>query len=311
VNAKLEVAHDWISQGYKASYVLQFIGLAPATFYYHLNPHQRSEATGGRPLPGYSYDKAGRRICDQQIIEWLYRLIEGEGFSYGYRKLTVLLKRNFHLIINKKKVYRLCKQAEILRPQRKLNNKHPRKLARNRIITSSNQLWEMDIKYGYINGENRFFYILSVIDVYDRAIVEHFKGLSCTGIDAAATLKRAMIRRNLVNSANKPAVRTDNGPQFISDVFEQACLDLNVEHERIPCRTPNKNAHIESFHRILEDDCLSRYEFKTYAQAYEKVSNYIKFYNKIRIHGSILDMAPEVFYQESQNKPTKIKEIRL
>ena len=141
------------------------------------------------------------KICDQQIIEWIYRLIDGEGFSYGYRKLTVLLKRDYHLIISKKKVYRLCKQEEILRPQRKLKNKHPRKLARNRIITGSNQLWETDIKYGYIHGENRFFYILSVIDVYDRMIVEHFKGLSCTGTDAAATLKRAMIRRELVNSA--------------------------------------------------------------------------------------------------------------
>ena len=287
------------------------IDLAPATYYYHLTSPQKSEITGGRPLPGYSYDKCGRKICDQQIIEWIYRLIDGEGFSYGYRKLTILLKRNYHLVINKKKVYRLCNQEELLRPQRKLKNKHPRKLARNRIVTGSNQLWEADIKYGYIHGENRFFYILSIIDVYDRMIVEHFKGLSCTGIDAAATLKRAMIRRKLIDSAHKPAIRTDNGPQFISDAFEQACLELTIEHERIPCRTPNKNAHIESFHSILEDDCLSRYEFQTYAEAYEKVSDYLKFYNKVRIHGSILDMAPEAFYLENQIKSMKIKEIRL
>lgn len=290
---------------------MQCIDLAAATYYYHLAPSQKSEITGGRPLPGYSYDKNGRKICDQQIIEWIYCLIDGEGFSYGYRKLTVLLKRYYHLVINKKKVYRLCKQEKLLRPQRKLKAKHPRKLARNRTIIESNQLWEMDIKYGYIYGENRFFYILSVIDVYDRMIVEHFKGLSCTGTDAAATLKRAIMRRELVNSVNKPIVRTDNGPQFICDVFEQACLELTIEHERIPCRTPNKNAHIESFHSILEDDCLSRYEFNTYAAAYEKVSDYIKFYNKIRIHGSILDMAPETFYQESRKKSMKITEIRL
>ncbi len=135
-------------QGYKASHILRYIELAPVTYYYHLNPQQRSNVIGGRPLLGYSYDNTGQRICDQQIIEWLHRLINGEGFPYGYRKFIVLLKRNFHLLINKKKVYRLCKQAEISRPQRKLKNKHPRKLARNRIITSSNQLWEMDIKYG-------------------------------------------------------------------------------------------------------------------------------------------------------------------
>lgn len=120
-----------------------------------------------------------------------------------------------------------------------------------------------------------------------------------------------MIRRKLVDSVHKPVIRTDSGPQFISDAFEQACLELKIEHERIPCRTPNKNAHIESFHSILEDECLSRYEFRTYAEAYEKVSDYIKFYNKIRIHGSILDMAPESFYLESRSKSIKIKEIRL
>ena len=290
---------------------MQCINLAPATYYYHWVEKEKSANHGGRPTPGFSYDKSGRKICDQQIIEWIYRLIDGEGFSYGYRKITVLLKRYYHLIINKKKVYRLCKREGLLRPQRKLKNKHPRKLARNRVITDSNQLWETDIKYGYIHGENRFFYILSIIDVYDRMIVEHYKGLSCIGEDAAATLKRALIRRGLVNATHKPVIRTDNGPQFISDAFEQACLELEIEHERIPCRTPNKNAHIESFHSILEDDCLSRYEFKTYAEAYEKVSDYLKFYNKVRIHGSLRDMAPEDFYCENRKKSMNIAEIRL
>lgn len=265
----------------------------------------------GRPLPSFSYNRSGQRICDQQITEWIYRLIDGEAFSYGYRKITILLKRYYQLIISKKKVYRLCKQEGLLRPQRKLKHKHPRKLARNRVINESNQLWEADIKYGYIHGENRFFYILSIIDVYDRMIVEHYKGLSCTGEDAAVTLKRALVRRGLADATNTPVIRTDNGPQFISDVFEQACLKLKIEHERIPCRTPNKNAHIESFHSILEDDCMSRYEFRTYAEAYEKISNFFRFYNKVRIHGSIRDLAPETFYSENRKKFMGIAEIRL
>lgn len=291
--------------------VLKYVGLAPATYYYQIAIKTPRAYSSGRPQPGFSYDKNGQKICDQQIIEWIYRLIDGEGFSYGYRKLTLLLRRNYHLIINKKKVYRLCKLEGMLRPQRQLKFKHPRKPARNRVITESNQLWEMDIKYGYIAGEDRFFYILSVIDVYDRMIVAHYKGLSCSGEDAAATLKRALIRRNLIGDSKKPAVRTDNGPQFICDAFESACLELKIEHERIPCRTPNKNAHIEAFHRILEDDCLSRYEFQNYAEVYKVVSEYMNFYNKVRIHGSIRDMAPEAFYLANQQNPMKIAEIRL
>lgn len=39
----------------------------------------------------------------------------------------------------------------------------------------------------------------------------------------------------------------DNVSQFISNVFEETCNSLGAEHERIPTKTPNKNAHIEVF----------------------------------------------------------------
>ncbi|MCM2534505.1 integrase core domain-containing protein [Neobacillus pocheonensis] len=82
-------------------------------------------------------------------------------------------------------------------------------------------------------------------------------------------------------------IRSDNGPQFISHAFEQGCLEFQTEHERIPPKTPNMNAHIESFHRILEDDCFSRFQFETY----EEVAWFMKFYNEQRIHSSILDLS--------------------
>ena len=42
-------------------------------------------------------------------------------------------------------------------------------MASNRTVTASNQVWEIDIKYGYVQGEDKFFYTLNVIDVFDRA----------------------------------------------------------------------------------------------------------------------------------------------
>ncbi|WP_162241875.1 integrase core domain-containing protein [Paenibacillus sp. Leaf72] len=55
-------------------------------------------------------------------------------------------------------------------------------------------------------------------------------------------------------------LRTDIGPQFISKAFHAYCEQAGVEHERIPPRTPNKNAFIESFHSILERECTSATE---------------------------------------------------
>jgi len=65
---------------------------------------------GGRLLPTNLTDKQGRLISGEQIKEWLCEAIEGEAYNYGYgyKKLTLLLKRSKKLIINHKKVYRLC-----------------------------------------------------------------------------------------------------------------------------------------------------------------------------------------------------------
>jgi len=186
----------------------------------------------------------------------------------------------------------LCKELDILRPQRKLKVKHPKRLARNQEITVSNRLCEIDIKYGYIAGENRFFYIMPIIDVLDRIIVNYHIGLNCTANDAARTVQAAMFKRQ-VYGTDDLIIRSDNGPQFISHHFGDSCIIFGIEHERIPCRTPNKNAHIESFNAILEEECLSRYEFQSYAEAYDTVSQFIKNYNSVRLHSSLTAKIPE------------------
>ncbi|WP_420535078.1 IS3 family transposase [Brevibacillus formosus] len=55
----------------------------------------------------------------KETKEWLSELISDEESAYRYRKLTVCLWRDHQLIINKKRVYRLLKEEELLQPQRK------------------------------------------------------------------------------------------------------------------------------------------------------------------------------------------------
>ncbi|WP_412734071.1 IS3 family transposase [Halalkalibacterium halodurans] len=68
---------------------------------------------------------------------------------------------------------------------------------------------------------------------------------------------------------------------------------------------------MESFHLILEEDCLSRFQFETYSEAYQEVSEFMRFYNDRRMHSSILDLAPSEFYEMSKAQSLKIKEIRV
>ncbi|AZR73000.1 integrase [Anoxybacter fermentans] len=297
--------------GYKTSLVLGFVGLSSSTYYENISRKPKEQADirkpSGRPIPGYSFTSKGVRIFDEQIKEWLCKLVAGDGFDYGYRKLTVCLQEDYDLQINHKKVYRLCKELNILRPQRKIKQRYPRRLAKREKIHSQNQLWEMNIKYGYIYGTDQFFFQLSLIDVFDRSIINYHLGLSCKAKDACKVLKNALRKRCIVKGMDMPKVRTDNGPQFISHKFNSLCKELGIEYERIPVKTPNMNAHIEAFHSILEEECYSRNEFKSFMEVYDIVSNYMKYYNERRRHGSIRNMPPAKFYEAFKNNSVKME----
>jgi putative transposase len=306
-----------VEQGHPVRTVLRILEIERSTYYAYVNKQKQEPMPpvprSGRPAPGYSYTQEGKPVSDGQISEWIMELLEDEGptSAYGYRKLTVCLKRQHQLIINKKKVYRLCKKMGVLRRQRKLKTKHPRRLANNRILTGSNQLWETDVKYGWIGGEQRFFFLMCILDVFDRAIIAYHIGLNCEAKHLVQITQEALMKRQLFDNENKPVIRSDNGPQFISHLFETTCDEFGMIHERIPPKTPNKNAHIESFHAIVEQECYQRHEFETYPQAYEIVAGFITSYNQERIHGSLYDLPPYSYMAAVQNGTIKAKEVKV
>lgn len=59
---------------------------------------------------GYSLTGKGKKICDAEIKKYIINAIDGDALNYGYRKIMHYLRREYGLIINHKKVYRLSKR---------------------------------------------------------------------------------------------------------------------------------------------------------------------------------------------------------
>lgn len=232
-------------------------------------------------------------------------LISGEEQSYGYVLLTECLRIQHDLVINKKKVYRLCKKLGILHPQRRKKLHYPRRLARNHTIDGSNQLWQLDIKYAYVAGYDQFFYIADIIDIFDRNIVGYHIGSSCQAKHICEAVKSALNSR-LAPGQKKPIIRTDNGPQFISNAFGEFCEAEKITHERIPPKTPNMNAYIESFHATLERDLLRKNIFETFEEAYQAVREYMDFYNNRRLHRSLGKRSPAAFMEWAKENGSEL-----
>jgi len=58
-------------------------------------------------------------------------------------------------------------------------NAHRRRID-GRKVERPNQVWATDIKYGYIAGRGRTFYIINYIDVFTRELVGSYADYSIT-----------------------------------------------------------------------------------------------------------------------------------
>ena len=303
----------FINQGYKANKVLYHCKISSSTWYSRKKGRGEDQRkhNKGRPIPGYSINPDGTLIPDNTIINVLKRMREMPEFSNGggYHKLVHYLERDYNIFVNHKKLYRICSENHFLLPRKKKNKRHGKKISENRIINGPNQLWQFDIKYGYIHGENRFFFLMAFIDVFYKKVIDFHVGLHCKASDIQVTLDLALEKSGAETS--NLVIRSDNGPQMTSYMFRKHIDEINIEHEFTPCQTPNKNAFIESFFSIIEVEFLQVNYFNSFAEAYKKIIWFIDFYNTYRLHGSLKNRSPEEFKNDwTDNKVMNYREER-
>ena len=310
---RIEIAKQYISKGNTVLYVLKICEVPSSTWYDRIdcrNGPLGPQKARGRPVPGYTVNPDGSYITDTTIIATLRSYRDRLEFKNagGYQKLKHYLRRDYCFHVNGKKLYRLCKENKLLLPRNKKKIKSNRKICTNKTIDAPNQLWEFDIKYGYVHGENRHFYILSFIDVFNRKIVNYHVGLTCKGSDLKFTFNEALKKENISDSHGL-TVRSDNGPQMTSNIFREYINTLELDHEFIPPGACNKNAHVESFNSIIESDFLQVRYFKNFQDAYKQTMEWMEFYNNERIHGSLNMMSPIDFIKKFNLNEVSIENV--
>jgi len=312
------VSKLFISKGFSVSSVLSKAGVMSSTWYSQAKDRKcpNPKIKGKKPSL-FSKDRNGLDIANESIVELLnaYRKAPFFENAAGYRKLSKYLDVDFGIKINHKKVYRLCTENNLLLPANKKKRIKRSRANINRIVNKPNQLWEFDIKYGYIHGENRFFYLLAFIDVFSRKVVGFYIGLSCNAKDLVFTLKDALLKEDIKNEHDL-MIRSDNGTQMTSNLFYEAVEKLKQlstikNHEFIPPATPNKNAHIESFFSIIETELFQARYFSSFREAYEKTTEFINFYNNRRIHGSLRFKTPIQAINSFGLGIREIKDVRV
>jgi putative transposase len=246
----------------------------------------------------------GSLVANELVVDDIKTILSGDFVCYGYHKVTMEL-RQMDYIINPKKVYRLMDKNNLLLGK-VIKTQGKRQWVKHRKIEALKPLEYLclDIKYVWIGGERRFYYLLTVIDVYTRRVMGWILQKSIKQMDVIRLLRKL----DLEHSLKGVNVRNDNGSQFIAHKVRFFLRSSEANQEFTHIATPEENAYIEAYHSILEREVIQRFEFSSYYDAILTITAYVEFYNNRRLHGGIGFKTPlfkwnEYYQSLSADKP--------
>ena len=229
-----------------------------------------------------------RKVFDEVLRNRL-RELAGTHVRYGYRRLTVLLRREgWH--VNAKRIYRLYREEELI-----VRTKQRRKMARRQRVSSGvatrpNQCWSMDFVSDKL-ADGRSFRILTVVDQFTRECVGLEADRSMTGMKVAQALDQARQERGSLPES----ITVDNGSEFCSRALEAWAMRNEVQLCFIRPGHPVENGFIESFNGRLRDECLNVEWFSSLDDAGLKLAKFREHYNHQRPHSALADRTPADF----------------
>lgn len=240
---------------------------------------------------------------DQELKEQIADLVRKHKKRYGYRKITLELRKLSQLKkINHKKVYRIMKELGLLSEIRRKKYRSYKgtvgKVARNRLkrnftAANPNQKWVTDITEFKVCG--RKIYLSPIMDLYDRSIITYTYGFS-----PDVKLVTDMLDKALPNKRyRKMMIHSDQGFHYQNTQYQKRLKDKNIKQSMSRKGNCLDNSVMEYFFGVIKTEFYRRKKFESVEEFIQGLSEYIDYYNSDRIMCKLKGMSPVEYRNHS------------
>jgi len=262
------------------------VGMVESSYYRPLSHGKK----GNKPSK-FTYHSTLGEVDQQAMVSAVKNVLKHEFIDCGYRLMTSYLNNDgYH--INHKKLYRIMKEAGLLKLKDRINRSGSgRKFVKFRKVNTTRPLecLEMDIKMVWIPNLGKNAYLLSIIDVHTRKILKDYFSFT---IKQKQVIELLSVLFEDYQYPQSVVIRSDNGSQFIAKNVREYLSLIGVQQEFTHIATPEENAHIEAYHGILKKEVFSRFEYTTFGEIQQILKRYVPFYNNVRLHGLLGRVTP-------------------
>ena len=138
-----------------------------------------------------------------------------------------------------------------------------------------NQTWSMDFVSDNLECKRKFR-VLNILDSFDRSALAQDISISMQAEYSTRILEKVIWFKG------KPEViRCDNGPEFISNKFQDWCKanDIAIKYAQPGC--PTQNSYVERFNGSYRRGVLDAYIFRTLTDVREITEKWMEDYNEL------------------------------
>ena len=220
--------------------------------------------------------------------------------TLGNRRLKTVLRRDYGLKVNRKRLRRLRREMgqETIwcRPRTSIADDGHRKypyLLREVCVARPDQVWCSDITYVPMPGGHA--YLCAVMDWYSRKVLG-WAVSNTMGTD----LCLEALNRALRNTGTTPEIfNTDQGCQFTSEEWTGRLLELGVKISMDGRGRWMDNVFIERLWRSVKYEDIYLREYATLPALRTGLGRWFERYNTWRPHETLGNLTPHDIYQPS------------
>lgn len=252
------------------------------------------QACGAARLTRSAYYTPTRPSRDAEVIVAIERYIAVNP-THGFDKLYPAVRPQG---FGKCRLYRVYKALR-LNLKRKGKRRLPARVkAPLAVPLRPNEIWSVDFMSDAL-WSGRRFRTFNVLDDFNREAL---------GIEIDTSLPAARVARaldQLIELRGRPQVlRSDNGPEFISEVLTRWAARHGVERRFIQPGKPMQNGYIERFNRTYREEVLNCYVFETLSEVRRMTQEWLVRYNQHRPHESLGNLSPRQYLMAQSNQPS-------
>lgn len=201
--------------------------------------------------------RASLKVAERNlaILERI-RELKAEHPFWGYRRVWAYLKFIEKLDVNKKRILRLMREANLLvHPNMRIKASRVNTMPKPR-PARPNEWWGIDMTK-VMASDVGWICIVVVLDWHTKKVVGFDIGKRSTSVDWLSALETAVMRQfpDGVREAGL-SLMSDNGSKPTSNAFMKGCATLGISQAFTSYNNPKGNADTERFMRTMKEECL-------------------------------------------------------